>query len=153
MSTKSEEENSRYRVVVFLNTDPRIETLDYVNLSPEIMGADIVAYVAPYPLLKHNIQDKYFRRIPLISWEEPNTDKLRAEYYLFLYKEFRIEVAINLDWPYRVPGASEAGIVPVDPWLARSLKGDQLSRLLHLRMHGRVSKQSKKYKKGLVEDD
>lgn len=145
---KPKRESSRYRVLVFLNTDPRTEERDYINLCPDIMGADILAYVAPYPLLRHNIQDKNFRGVPLISWEEPNTDRLRAEYYLFLYREFRAEIAVHLDWPYRVPGASEAGIIPVTPWLAKSLKSDQLSRLLHLRMYGRVSKQSKEYKEG-----
>ncbi len=127
-------EDDMCRVVVFLNTDPRIEKLDYVNLDPKIMGASIDAYIAPYPLLKHNMRDTFFRGIPLISWEEPNTDRLRAEQYLFLYRECRADAAIHLGWPYRIPGASEAGIIQVDPWLAKSFTGEQLSRLLHIKM-------------------
>jgi len=111
----TENNEDPYKILIFLPKDPRFVVHSFLPLSERLMRATIVAYVVPYEGIPSGLHEN----IPIITWEEPNSDKLRAQQYLDLYEISKAEVAVHIEWPYPMPGASEAGLLHIYTLLAK----------------------------------
>lgn len=129
------------RAVILLNEDPRTSKEEYLHLQPEIIDCELIAYVAPDELLPDK-KNYYYNGhgthpdVPLVSWEEPDTNEQRAQQYCDLFQICKADLAIHLGWPYTIPSSGEANIFTVRPIVFKDLSGEKLSRLLHVKIHG-----------------
>lgn len=131
-----DEDDVFYRALIFMGHDPRTVELDYVNLDPDAVGIRLTAYVVPYKNVKRGRGELLFRGVPILSWEDPDTLRGRAEQYRALYQHFKVEVVLFLGWDKRVPGLDEAGMYAVAPLLYEGFRRNVLERYLHLRIWG-----------------
>lgn len=136
-----QETSKKKRVVFLLNEDPRTTKKEYLYLHPERMGCEFIAYVAPDPLLTDK-KNYYFdghgthHDVPLVSWEEPNTNEQRAQQYCDLFQICKADLAIHLGWPYTIPCKGEGNVLTIRPIVFENLSGEKLSRLLHVKIYG-----------------
>lgn len=129
-----------YKIVIFLGEDPRETNPGFLDIDERTMRAKVVAFVIPYG----SGSTGYYRGIPIVTWEEPNSDSLRATQYLKLYEVTEAESAFMVGWPYRMPGLSEAGIFRMLPLTAETLSGRGFSAFVHIRLYGKIPEQRKK---------
>ena len=145
-TTKCGDDNDAwYNIVFLLGDDPRESTASWLgDLRPEIMRAHVVGIVLPWSEQTHT---GHYKDIPIITWEEPNTTVLRAEQYLLLYSATKAEVVIDIGWPYRIPGSSEAGTVCVHPRLLTNFTGERASIYFHAKLFNEIPDAYKRPKK------
>jgi hypothetical protein len=127
------------RAIILMGDDPRTVNDARVGIDPVLARIRIVAYVVPYKRMSPN-HHRYFREIPIISWEDPNTDREKAEQYLKLFQLTEAEEVIHLGWPHLfVCGFSDFAYVNwIQPPLFEGLNGRTLSYLVHHYIYGHM---------------
>lgn len=127
-----------YRTIVLLDTYPAHVLGDWINLHEDIAGISVIAFVVPFERVPRG-GSLFFNGKPIVTWEDPGTERRRAEQYLTLYRVTQAESLIDLGWPYTIPCANPeeyARMVTLPKVLYSVMSGITLSRVIHKKLYG-----------------